>query len=178
MDIITTMTSSTTNQFIADKLNSKSYDHMIYIMDQLDEDTKSLLHILTKPEPKQKRVDNRWRMIEGDVFVGGLREYGYESKKMSVMKKQLGFDEINVTFVYLGKKYTGLDMTRDNIETLEEFIEICKNIVEENTHIRGFVLYELGNNTTAWFRSKQFPISESGYNPCSHKMKRTSYIIY
>ena len=80
-------------------------------------------------------------------------------------------------FVYLSKN-TGLDMTRDNIETLEEFIETCKNIVEENTHIRGFVLYELGNNTTAWFRSKQFPISESGYNPCSHKMKRTSYIMY
>lgn len=80
MDIITTMTSSTTNQFIADKLNSKSYDHMIYIMEQLDEDTKSLLHILTKPEPKQKRVDS-WEMVEGDVFVGGLREYGYESKK-------------------------------------------------------------------------------------------------
>jgi len=174
--------SSITNQFIADKLNSKSYDDMIYIMDQLNEDTKSLLHILTKPEPKQKRVDS-WEIIEGDVFIQGrtneILTLGGNKDALDKLTYNRLFSsrEIDVSFNYLGKKYTHLVLTRDNIDTLPEFIDICKNIVEENTNIRGFVLYERKNNTEAWFRSKTFPISKIGYNPRASKIKRTSYIL-
>lgn len=166
--------SSITNQFIADKLNSKPYDDIVHIIDNLDSDTISLLHILTKPEPLQKKVDS-WEMVEGDVFVQGMNN---EILALGGNKDALDIREIDVRFNYLGKKYTRLDMTRDNIETAQEFIDICKNIVEENTNIRGFVLYERENNTTAWFRSRTFPISKIGYNPSVRKIKRTSYILY
>ena len=164
--------SSITNQLFADKLNSKPYDDIVHIIDNLDSDTISLLHILTKPEPLQKKVDS-WEMVEGDVFVQGMNN---EILALGGNKDALDI-RVNVRFNYLGKKYTRLDMTRDNIETAQEFIDICKNIVEENTNIRGFVLYERKNNIEAWFRSKTFPISKIGYNPRASKIKRTSYIL-
>ena len=175
--------SSITNQFIADKLNSKPYDDIVHIIDNLDSDTISLLHILTKPEPLQKKVDS-WEMVEGDVFVQGMNNeilaLGGTKDALDKHSYNRLFSSrgIDVRFNYLGKKYTRLDMTRDNIETAQEFIDICKNIVEENTNIRGFVLYERENNTTAWFRSRTFPISKIGYNPSVRKIKRTSYILY
>ena len=124
-------------------------------------------------EQLQKRGDS-WEMVEGDVFVQGMNN---EILALGGNKDALDI-RVNVRFNYLGKKYTRLDMTRDNIETAQEFIDICKNIVEENTNIRGFVLYERENNTTAWFRSRTFPISKIGYHPSVRKIKRTSYILY
>jgi len=167
--------SSITNQFIADKLNSKPYDDIVHIIDNLDSDTISLLHILTKPEPLQKRVDS-WEMVEGDVFrIGSHCEWEKTRKEIG-----LGGRKIDYEVDYIGTKLRTFNIKKLGLSTKDDLIDICKNIVEKDINIQGFLVVEQekGRNKgiNVYFRSYECPTSvivNVGRATKSH----TSYVI-